>query len=486
MRIPTRTPLAWAGLPLILPLLFLSSCEGNSRQLREENRELWRELHRLELQVVKLQAQHSKGAVTRLDDMTYAKAIGARKRLGKVSEEEPEEPVMVDEPEEEPEEPVMVDEPEEEPEEPVEEPVRDLRAGGAYGGRSHGRKGLDARGGAGGAKAIYAGLEWLKRVQRTDGRWTSSNDGGAPNKKRTTNDVGATALALLAFLGDGSTMRSGPYKTQVKKGISWLVDQQQESGLIGQASGHSFHYSHALATLAMAEAYGLSRYAILKRKVQRAVDYIEKARNPYKVWRYYPKDGQNDSSLTGWMVAALFSAKQFRIRVNAQSLKAALSWYEEVTDTRTGKVGYTKRGEPSSRLATTAERFPSSRVEALTASGLYSRILLGQSPRTSPILRKSADAILKKLPKWNRKSGSIDFYYWYFGSYAMFQMGGVHWKKWRGALQQALLPHQVKRDAGRGSWDPSGAWGTEGGRVYSTALAVLCLEAYYRYTRLIR
>lgn len=37
-----------------------------------------------------------------------------------------------------------------------------------------------------------------------------------------------------------------------------------------------------------------------------------------------------------------------------------------------------------------------------------------------------------------------------------------------------------------GSWDPIGAWGDEGGRVYSTAILTLTLEAYYRYSKLVR
>ena len=33
---------------------------------------------------------------------------------------------------------------------------------------------------------------------------------------------------------------------------------------------------------------------------------------------------------------------------------------------------------------------------------------------------------------------------------------------------------------------PVGAWGEDGGRVYSTAILTLTLEAYYRYSRLVR
>ena len=33
----------------------------------------------------------------------------------------------------------------------------------------------------------------------------------------------------------------------------------------------------------------------------------------------------------------------------------------------------------------------------------------------------------------------------------------------------------------RGSWDPQGPWAEEGGRVFSSAAAVLALNFYYRY-----
>jgi hypothetical protein len=36
----------------------------------------------------------------------------------------------------------------------------------------------------------------------------------------------------------------------------------------------------------------------------------------------------------------------------------------------------------------------------------------------------------------------------------------------------------------KGSWDPNGVWGEDGGRVYSTAILVLTLQADYRHARL--
>ena len=74
-------------------------------------------------------------------------------------------------------------------------------------------------------------------------------------------------------------------------------------------------------------------------------------------------------------------------------------------------------------------------------------------------------------------------YYWYYGTLAMFQMGGTHWRAWNKSMKSALVNHQRGSGDEKGSWDPIGAWGFAGGRVYSTAINVLSLEIYYRYAR---
>jgi hypothetical protein len=109
---------------------------------------------------------------------------------------------------------------------------------------------------------------------------------------------------------------------------------------------------------------------------------------------------------------------------------------------------------------------------------------MGQDAKDHPIITKSADTILTKLPTWNEKDGSIDMYYWYYASYAMYQASGKYWEKWSKALTKAAVDTQKKNGNEKGSWDPVDPWGEDGGRVYSTAIMVLCLEAYYRYGKL--
>jgi hypothetical protein len=64
-------------------------------------------------------------------------------------------------------------------------------------------------------------------------------------------------------------------------------------------------------------------------------------------------------------------------------------------------------------------------------------------------------------------------------------MGGTHWKKWKKSMEKAVLNSQRKDGDYKGSWDPVGPWGYSGGRVYSTATLVLCLEVYFRYARVL-
>jgi hypothetical protein len=82
-----------------------------------------------------------------------------------------------------------------------------------------------------------------------------------------------------------------------------------------------------------------------------------------------------------------------------------------------------------------------------------------------------------------------DLYYTYYSVLAMFQMGGEYWSQWNKMFREPLVKLQeTKRildEKGRfvrGSWDPANEqWGRQGGRVYSTAMAILCLEVYYRF-----
>ena len=53
-------------------------------------------------------------------------------------------------------------------------------------------------------------------------------------------------------------------------------------------------------------------------------------------------------------------------------------------------------------------------------------------------------------------------------------------------VREVLISEQIKTGKDAGSWDPNDEWGRYGGRLYSTALATLTLEVYYRFLPLYR
>jgi hypothetical protein len=70
----------------------------------------------------------------------------------------------------------------------------------------------------------------------------------------------------------------------------------------------------------------------------------------------------------------------------------------------------------------------------------------------------------------------------------MFQLGGEFWSNWNAMFRDTLVKLQVQKQLDekgrfvRGSWDTAGeTFGPHGGRVYTTAMAILSLEVYYRF-----
>ena len=112
----------------------------------------------------------------------------------------------------------------------------------------------------------------------------------------------------------------------------------------------------------------------------------------------------------------------------------------------------------------------------MTAEALACRHFLGLAPDT-----RTTDEATQYLLSEPPGDGEPNFYYWYYGTLAMFQAGGDAWKQWLKAMESAIVDSQRRDGCAKGSWDPVGPWGAEGGRVYSTALMVMCLEVYYRY-----
>jgi hypothetical protein len=291
------------------------------------------------------------------------------------------------------------------------------------------------------------------------------------------HDVGISALAMLAMIGRGNTHRVGNEKKCVKAGLDWLLAEQREDGCFGPRSSESWMYDTALASMAVCELFAVSRDFRLEEPARRAVGFLLNAQNANSGWRYEPGCGQSDSSVTGWVILALKTARNAGIDVPDSVFEGALAWFDSVTDEE-GRAGYISPGDTGSNIKGVNDHFIPK--PTMTAVSVLCQLLSGRS-RMHPNVKKGVDILMENLPKWDSVAlRDVDMYYWYYGTYAMHQYGGPKWEEWKRAVNDALLAKQVVGGCADGSWEPEGKWGLVGGRVYATSINMLTLGIVHR------
>ncbi|MCA9234163.1 MAG: hypothetical protein KDA44_01740 [Planctomycetales bacterium] len=324
-----------------------------------------------------------------------------------------------------------------------------------------------AYGGTAGTQlAVEEALKWLARYQdRKTSLWNLDGpfaDGATPN-----NRDAATALALIAFQGDGHTPAGDPQnpftRVTARAWNAFLKRQDDEGNFFQEGAAHGRLYTHAMATIALCELYGMTRDEQYREPAQRAIDYCVKIQAAEGGWRYFPGT-DSDLSVTGWFVMALQSARMAGLDVPAATLDRVRGYLDLVSHDGGAQYAYTARD--GQKLSMTAE-------------GLLCRQYLGWTHDKSPLLR-GVNLLTRNLPQW--VENERDCYYWYYGSQVCHHMEGEPWQKWNGAMRELLPNHQVREGRERGSWDPKGdRWGAQGGRLFVTCLHTFMLEVYYRH-----
>lgn len=320
--------------------------------------------------------------------------------------------------------------------------------------------------------AVEAALKWLVSHQQTDGSWDASAWGsGVESRVLGHNrqgagaeaDTGISGLAVLAFLAAGHTHLEGEYAKTVQHALEYLIGKQKSDGnMAGNARMFASMYCHGMATLAISEAFAVTGDHRLKPYVQQAVNYTVASQLRDGGWRYQPGDDSGDMSQFGWQVMALKSASLAGIEVP----KATRDGMQRFL---TGSMRGRHRGLTGYRGGDGASR-------TMTAEALVCHAFLG-IPKNDAQVKEATDLIMGEVPN----NGKANLYYWYYATLALHQVQSKPWQDWNAALKKQLLTRQRSTGLLAGSWDPDTVWGTYGGRVYSTAMAALCLEVYYRY-----
>ncbi len=332
--------------------------------------------------------------------------------------------------------------------------------------RERARRALNSGGTVRSEAAVENALRWLAEHQMASGGWSLVHDSGkCDGRCRNTGsperfDPAATGLALLAFLGAGYTHQDGKYKETVNRGVYFLyqiMEDTPQGGSFLYTSDRGM-YNHGIAAFAMCEAYQMTLDPDLKRAAQRAVDFIVSAQNYAGGWGYLPaKPG--DLTISGWQVMALKSAHAAGLDIPApvtfrldQFLKT-----QQLEDTHF--YGY-RRPDKS---------------PTCTTIGNLIRLFRGTTASDPDIL--AAAEYLQGLG-----SSDSDVYFNYYVSLFLFHIGGPIWESWNEPVRDYLINTQATGGHEAGSWYFDNQYGKEGGRLYTTAMAAMTLEVYYRYS----
>ncbi|MCI0342194.1 MAG: hypothetical protein L0216_13795, partial [Planctomycetales bacterium] len=428
---------------------------------------------------------------------------------------------------------------------------------------------------------IELGLQWLRAHQSLGGEWDGAwrwkhhvercQEHAAPAcdccvdeaslKEDRNFDVGLTGLGLLCFTGSGYghvepaagaaeayKKRHALSKDTVARAIRFLLSRQDPDGAIGRKvrgkedpdneDPEGYMYNHAIATLALCDAYAFTRDAELAGPARKALEWCAKAQDPKTGgWDYYAhgnltsyernrKGGakhRGDLSITGWMVMAMKVAeiaglefpKEMRDKAKrfvdamARDLDEGrgharyaegyfLGYNLNQLDAAIKKAADAGQKKLAERIRGVKEQLEPRRGVCMTAVATLARMYLGSSVASEPV-QNGIKKMLQEPPSVAALKGETPsdplglshfhtYYYWYYGTLALWNSEDKYWYKWwDDSLKEAITSLQVTEDQGpaAGSWPPvDPVYGPYGGRLYSTTMAILTCEAFYRFSPL--
>ncbi len=325
--------------------------------------------------------------------------------------------------------------------------------------------------------AVALGLLWLGKQQKKDGSW--EYDGSAKAEL-----TAATGMAVLAYLGAGDTHKDkGKHQKTIQSGLNWLVKHCPATGAnAGKFQSAATMYGQAIGTLALVEAYGMTKdKTLLLGPAQAAVNYIQKAQAANGSWGYRPGE-LGDTSIVGWQIQALHAAKLTKdIKVDDKVIKNAIKFLDFAgAGDNKSRYGYRDAvGATEGTALTAVGLLCRERIDGWDAKnvGLTEGVtgLLKRGP--APFRRKADRSILRPL----RHAGPPRIRRRRVEELARGAEGGRRHAQGRATRLPDQPPDPEGRPEPRELEPDPGHIGQNCGRIGTTAMSAIVLEAPYRH-----
>jgi len=313
-------------------------------------------------------------------------------------------------------------------------------------------------------------LAWIEERQQPDGSWAGEGEA---------SDVRATALGVLALMADGCSTRQGPHKEPLARAIRWLRARQDTETRAFVMGGEPVAVEdQAFATLAVGEAYRLSKSPLIRTTVQRAAYWLIDLQREDGGWSTAADALRPELETTAWATRALSVAHAAGVQVPEEVLRRAL-------------LSLGPSLEPAVGPSASSENERAVRVVIASYVRLQAARRLGFDGQRA-VLELNALELDGIIPSGRFERG-IDPTFCVFGAtasalalarHADLPRAGTRDRPWNGArdghkllweLAIASVPAALQR--ADGSFDPGDVGDPRGGRLEATALVVLWTAA---------
>jgi hypothetical protein len=318
--------------------------------------------------------------------------------------------------------------------------------------------------------AVHKGLEWLAKNQSKDGHWAALGE---------QYPMTMTAISGMALLMEGSTIREGKYKDNIRRAADWLMAKSLPNGMLGNPNipgeAGRYMYGHGFSLMFLSCIYGEEEEGDRRKKLEdilvRAAKFSRDAQTNRGGWGYVSaREGSNfdEGSVTITQVQALRAARNAGIAVPAEAIKDAQKYLQDSTNAQGGVIyslggGGGGDGRP-----------------ALTAAAISCGFSFGDY--NSPLVKKWFKFCQSHLQGLGGGRFGFDEYTHYYYSQAVYVLGDdgwdrlfpgskdadkITWSKYRKQTFDAL----VRTQGADGSWQ-----GGQGGQVFTTAAYLTMMQ----------